>query len=300
MNKHPRFHQPHLARILVAGIFLAFNKRFYPKRAIEQHIGEFRLVREFIKDDVSDRSFVVGEYTDGIRNYFIKTWHGYFKDTNYFNLRNEYLVNEVIQSHFKETKGQSHVTTPQVITCIESDHSFSVVFEFVEGKTLDTYPLEFQVKTLGSILEALETVSCELRREHHCYFAHRGLVAYLVSLPIIVIIAIVRNPRHFRKILITTYSCIRFFFRSYTPTLTLAHRDIGPDNIIVGRDGIYLLDFERIALTYPLYDITSLGVEPTYRDIVLDMKKNFMYIEDDFLKSYIILRRAAFTGGLYE
>ncbi len=296
MNNHTHFRQPHFIRTLFCGLCLLWNKKFHTKQPIISQIGNYRLVKELHKADRTDRNFEIGIYTDGTHTYFIKTWQGMVKDSNYYNLLNELLVNETIHGLLENARKLSGISTPRVVGWHTGKHSFSVIFEYIEGKNLQEFPAEFQVRILGRVLEAFETISCELEDHQRRLFAQRGGFSYLVSLPIVVLLAVIHNIRAFPMIIRCAFQCVRAFFRSFTPALTLAHRDIGPDNVIVTDDCFYVVDFERMALTYPLYDITSLGLEPTYTELVTMMKKNFMYVEDEFLRLFIFLWRAAFTG----
>lgn len=293
MNKAASFHQPHLLRSLLAGVALVVNKKFHTRKPIKHEVGVYRLVNAILKED---SNFDIGIYSDGERKYFIKTWQGLLKDSDYYSLLNEYIVNPTVHGLLQKGKVLSGVTTPKVINCYHGHGSFSVVFEYIDGRSLDQFSADFQARILGKVLESFESITRELESKQRKIFAHRGALSYLVLLPILALLAIVHDFEEIPIILGCFWQCLRAFFHSYTSVLTLAHRDIGPDNILVADDGFYVVDLEQLALTYPLYDITSLGVEPSYRELIVMMKKNFMYVEDEFLRLFIFLRRAAFTG----
>ncbi len=298
MNKHKLYHQPSIIRLVVAAIALRVNKLFFKPVPIAKKIGAYTLERAIVK--AWDNNFSIGIYSNGASMYFVKTWMGYFKDSNFYSLLNEYLVNKTLHDHFSCTKELTGISTPRVIELITGKNCFSVVFEYIEGKNLDTYSKDFQAKGLAHILECLEGVSIPINNDKQHPFIKRGALYYLLLLPILVVLAIVHNVEEFPTILLSALYCFKAFFSTYTSTLILAHRDIGPDNVIVSGDTYYLIDFERIALTYPLYDISSLGIEPTYSEIVSIMRNDFMYVEDEFLRLFIFIRRAAFSSEVSQ
>ncbi len=296
MSKHKLNHQPSIIRLIVAAIALRVNKIFFKPASIAKKIGEYTLERAIVK--AGDNNFSIGIYSNGASMYFVKTWSGYFKDSNFYNLLNEYLVNKTLHDHFACTKELTGISTPRVIEQISEKNCFSVVFEYIEGKNLDTYSKDFQAKGLARILESLEGVSIPINNDKQHPFIKRGALYYLFLLPLLVVLAIVHNVEEFPTILLSALYCFKAFFSTCTSILTLAHRDIGPDNVIVSGDTYYLIDFERIAFTYPLYDISSIGIEPTYSEIVSIMRDNFTYVEDEFLRLFILIRRAAFSSDV--
>lgn len=297
MNKREYTHQPNLIQLVIGGILMYVNKAFFRSPTIDLQIGKYQLLNQINKPD---SNFILGIYTDGTSQYFVKTWKGYFKDTNFYNLLNEYLVNKAIYPYFECNKHLTGVTTPRALEQIQADGSFSVVFEYVDGTNLSSYYAYYQAKAIARILESLESVSREIKDEHQNLFLRRGAFSYVITLPILVLLALLHNIEEAPAIILSAFYCVKELLYSYTSELTLAHRDIGLDNVLVSGDTLYIIDLERFAFTYPLYDISSLGIEPVFSGVITSMRYNFMYVEDEFLKSFIFIRRAAFTSKISD
>src|SRR3989338_2207612 len=278
---------------LIFGALISLFKNEQIKKEVPKIIGEYRLISEIEKDN-DFRRFAVGIYENNKREkVFIKTWIGKVRDLSYFSLLNEYLVNDLLYRKISQTTLGDKIKTPQALELIQNKNSASLVFEFIDGKSLDKYPVEYQIETLSVLHNALLEISKTLTANQKKTLTKRTTLFYISSLPFIVFIACIYNPRSVIKILKSIFKSLLSIAELYKSGLVLAHRDFHVDNILLLDNNIYLTDCESMALTSPFYDETLLFLEFQKKEPSIELFKRYeVVIRNSFLKAYISLHSA--------
>ncbi len=98
-------------------------------------IGEFRLER--VLKLSNHPNYVLAIYKKHDTKYFAKIWQGVWHDLNYDQLQTEY---QVITALFAQLTKASDIRVPELVSKIESPHQLALIYEYLDGKLLDSLP----------------------------------------------------------------------------------------------------------------------------------------------------------------
>ena len=296
MKKNKR---PNLINLFFGTIVLLIKLRLKTKKAKAlSNFKNYILVKEIFKEDKVS-SLTLGIYTLKSRKYFVKTWHGRIKDLNYYFLVNEYLSSGFISQKLKQFNNQN-ISTPQIVDIYETENSFSVVFEFIEAKSLTKYDPDFQAKKIDQVIEMLEKISINLTKQEIDSLPKRELYKYLFLLPIVCLLIIIKKPRIYKTILSSLYNEFKEVVHNNNLRLILAHRDLTPSNILIKNNKIYLLDFDSLVLTLPEYDKAYISVMPNLENLNKYLNLNLDTSIFGFLQIYICLHQTIGSGNFLK
>ena len=139
---------------------LKVNKK-YKNLTAPRRIGKYTLLNEF-KKEFGSKNYSLGIYIDGYKKVFIKTWKGAIKDLSYFALLTEYFSNKILYkklNSLKSSEATYKILVPKIIGYKQTKESFSLIFEFIGGKSLDKFPFNKQVEIFFVILKELYKIS---------------------------------------------------------------------------------------------------------------------------------------------
>lgn len=287
-----------LIKGLIISIIQAFLKG-YSDAIVPSEIEEYKLQRIVDKKNMLN-GYAVGVYKGNNKTVFIKTWIGGLKNYGYYELVNEYIASRIIYKKleaYKFLNKKSKIKSPEPLKYISSKHSLSLVFEHIEGETLASYSLDEKVEALTNIIKGLSKVSNTLTEKEKRQLFKRGKYFYILSLPIHVGITIVSNPKSYKVVFRAFIYCLKSFKFINRANLSIAHRDISFDNILVNKRGIFIVDWSRMALAVPSYDLTYLSISPELRQIVDLVLRKLNCKPNPFLKSHILIQSSQFFGS---
>ena len=265
---------------IVAVIFKTFLKQRIPSR-----VGRYSLVKEIKRNDGA-HNIAVGIYEKNGKKYFIKTWQGKMKDIYYYYLRNEYINTIYLGKIFRETKVTKSVNVPAVISFHETEKMTSIIFEYIEGKTVTELSLEQQSNVFVKIFTALQKASTLLNTKENVMLDHKGLPYYVCLSSVITLLQAVFHPLLVRSTVSTYVRLLHSLSHSDGSNLVLAHRDLTPDNIIVKKSIIYLVDCENLVMTLADYDAAFIMSNPEYTKLAKQLQKKIVY-HANFFTTYI-------------
>ena len=287
---------PTLLQMTIGLIFSFFIKSQLISLPVK--IGKYKLFYE-IKKDTPIKNYAIGVYRLGKRKVFIKTWKGNLKNVNYYLLLNEYLINKILDKKLINNLKQDEKYTfriPQVIDIIKSKNSLSIVFEYINGKTLTCFPVKEQAKILSKIFEKLENLSISLSEEEKKAFPKRTFLFYLISLPFLTFTNMLLNPRDSKVIFKAFIKFLTVLLNVNRTKLTLAHRDLKPHNVIINGIDVFIIDSGRMVLTISGYDITYLSIEDNLQSVVEITSKRLGTNINKFLENYILIQYCKWYG----
>lgn len=269
---------------IVFGVVVFFLNKHTPPKAIER-VGQYALLSSTKKD--SFRNFSMGVYTDGKEKVFIKTWSGRVKDLKYYSLVNEYLVSLILRKKLAESEYKDRIFVPEVKDIVVGKNSLSVVFEYIDGEHLDTFPIERQGAVLREICEAFEKISPSLTEEERSFFTKRTLRFYVFSLPLLLGAVSIWSPRNFFLSARYAFKNIFSAHRLKGQSLSIAHRDLTPKNICIRNGKVYVLDCEGVVLTLPPYDLLQITTVPEFAGLNVIVSPRI--VQSSFLYMFIVL-----------
>ena len=286
--------RPTLVSLTIGLIILLIKSRFAQDNIeVPLKIGKYRLVHTIAKENLY-KHYALGVYLYKNKKVFIKTWSGKIKDYSYYDLLNEYFMNKILSKKLKECCAKIRI--PKVLDVVDQKQTLSLVFEYVEGKNLAGYPLSKQKEAMISVMQCLKRLTSLLSQEEKNHFPKRNIMFYLLSLPFLMFLTILSNPKS-AFVILKGYIVFLFGIKeALKMNLTVSHRDITLHNIMFSGDKIFLLDYGRVALTLDAYDLTYVLINPRMKQFAQTLKEKFNYYPSKFLRNYILIHNAHSHG----
>ncbi len=214
---------------------------------------KYKLIKLLSKN----QKYTIGLYSDRDGNKFvIKSIAG---DGSI--ITRKLLLNEFTMVNILSQKYNKILHFPKVKEFIKNDKSMYIVYEYIKGKVLTKHDNNYQLKVINKLLLELKSMTNLLNDEDRKKIKIHNKLFYMSSLPILYFFAILNNYKHINIITLAFKKCIFSFKELVKSPLTLTHRDIKPDNIIIKNKEIYLLDCEQMVLTYSEYDINKIYLD---------------------------------------
>jgi serine/threonine protein kinase len=284
-----QLHKPSIIEITIGFIVSKTIYTFFPKsNTLDNTVGKYRLVEKISKQN-SYQEYMLGKYTDGEKLYFVKTWQGKLKDYSYYALLNEYYITRVLFSALSRRRTDERLYVPEVKDVIVTSGSVSLVFEFVSGYSLTTLTVEEQKQHISFALKELNDLNKRLNAQERNVLIPYYRTFYVLVLPVYALIALIRQTKLFKSILRTLILSYQALLHQDNKKLFIAHRDITLDNLLVSGEKLYLLDCERMVLTFPLYDYENTTLDLDFSISAPRLRTNI----DSFFKYFIPLQMVA-------
>lgn len=269
-------------------IFLTLLSLLYSnkERIIFYKVGDYRLHKEIVKENGNSMYFC-GIYKREGKMYFIKTWNGRIQDFNYQLLINELTINRILWGKLLEGKFR----TPKIIEYIPSENSLSVVYEYIKGRSLLSYPISKQTKVISHIIEYFKEVS--IKSENKKYLEKlqkKDKLFYLNSFTFLTILSLLTFTRHASLIIRGYYKALKDLVNMNMDGLIINHCDLNPDNILIHNGRYYILDCGRLSLTIPEYDLTYVSLNPAYTVLSKEISNQLGIRNNQFLKIYLSIQ----------
>lgn len=291
-NRKNRIIQNPPFRNLVIGALMHSLKSSKNEGEIRQlkNINKYHLLTTINKEN-NFMDCSVGCYENNGRKFFIKTFEIDKKDSKNYFVLSEWFISNILYRTLKSQK--SRISTPKPIEIISTAKSISLVYNFIDGKTLSLLPSSYQVKAFIQINNELNKISSLLVKEDIKLIPKRSVFFYLISLPYLSLLMFFKTGSSFKlavKAFVMTLTML--LSQKINSKLVLAHRDLKPHNIIIKDSKIYLIDTGRAALTLPGYDLALLSLDPAYTSLAKSLEKKLKTFTNKFLKSYIAIQFA--------
>lgn len=258
-------------------------------RAVRK-IGPYLLYKKIIKENAFNPYFI-GIYKRDNKRYFIKTWKGKIKDYHYQALVNEVLVNKVLYNKLLSGK----IRTPKIIEFFLTKNSLSVVYEYIEGKSLLSYSLIEQTKILSSVIKCFKIISSKsFNKKYLNDLEKKGSIFYLNSLSFITLISLISSLKNWKVIIKGYFKALKHYSSIKKSYLTINHCDLYPENILISKDKYYIIDCGRLSLTIPEYDLTFISLNPAFSKLYKNISTQLGIFDNDFLKIYLSIQNIKF------
>ncbi len=248
-----------------------------------------------VKKSNNASRLAIGVYTKGGRKFFVKFWNGRIKDLTYYFLVHEYLVTRLLSKRFNSK--DSNVRTSEIIGAYENSRWLLVIFDFIEGVTLEKLSLVEKAKYWNNARIALQKVSKLLSQEEGKIIGSRGLLFYSMVLSILLPVILILSKGSRRTIFKAWLQNLKRIGSLSRTDLVLAHRDLMPNNIILGEDSrVYIVDWDNARITLPDYDFANLRVFINQKELLDLLSYKFNERAVSFLKSYIATYQTLGSG----
>lgn len=225
-----------------------YAKNVSSARVLPPTIGGYTLVREVLKDKQS-KSYLYGTYKNSLGHLaFAKVWVGAKKDRSYKELLNEIKLYD----RFKNTE-PANPSLPHLIHSVTHNDLLVLLLEYIEGTSPSNLDETSQLKVYGSVIESIRTLGDSLTSKRGMKV--RGPIFWALIFPVISMLALIRNLRYAKNILVAILAfyknIITFLFST---SVVLTHRDLGKWNILVDKKKTWVFDLQLMGMMHPLIE----------------------------------------------
>lgn len=285
---------------LTMGLLVSIGQSMFTKKRIlvPVAIGKYRLISK-VNKEIIDKEYGIGIYEYKGEKVFIKTWSGSIKNFRYYSLVKEHLVNDLLYKKLKKSKSvdsRYSVKIPQVVDYVQYKNSLSIVFEYIEGKTLSSVSVSEQASIISMIIMTLYYMSKSFTDKEKKQFSMRPFTFYVFCLPFYTLLTITSDFRSSKQIIKALINCLKTINHINTKNLHLAHGDLDLHNVIKNKSSIYILDWERTIFTIPNYDISYLSLYPNLKQLTKLVCKKLGQKPSIFIKNYLSIQLSKFFG----
>lgn len=210
---------------------------------LPRRIYSYQLIQS-LPGNKNNPSYSYGLYAYKGKKAFAKCWSGGKKDAAYVALQKEVQWNRCLS-------GIVPFVVP-ILEVEETENQYCVLYRYVSGSTADVLPSQKKALVMEKILKK---ISANTRSQNKGTLPVRPGWQLVIS-----------YPYFFVKALFSHYTLTGVLFRSlvrfirYAPELfkeeaqTLAHRDLHPGNVIIGKSHTFVFDWCYAAWTVDGYD----------------------------------------------
>ncbi len=234
-----------------------------------KQVKKFQLKKN-VNPNTQDRRFAVGIYVYKNSKVFIKTWTGKMKNFDYYALQNEITANKILRKYIEKLKINHLFTVPKIIEIVESKNQLSIIFEYVDAKTIENISTKEQTKFIKQIIFGLDLISKNLSKQDKKIFPKRNLSWHVE----IFLFKILKSNISIKNKLYVTKQILNSYINSQinpSQNNCIAHGDLLPTNILVKKQKTFLVDLGHTAITFPQYDILFLSTQPAGISLVNEL-----------------------------
>lgn len=294
------FRAPNLLA-LFCGTVVSMVNSFRKQKCIRMphRIKGFTLIKEIKREDGAI-NVAMALYNFAGKKFVVKRWEGGMQDLRYYGLMNEYRVGVILNRVQRRIATDSAIKFPRVRKLLRDKNSLSVIFEFVDGDTLNQFDLNRQSEILEKILVFFRELSRNLTPRERLLLGSRHGWHYALFLPGIMLLSAMFSPKDWKIIFRTGARALKVYFYGTSNLVGIAHRDMTPTNIIVNGQFIYVLDNENLILTLSGYDLAYLSVTPGCQKVASLVRDDVTCLNGSFLENYIILHHILGSGSFFS
>jgi hypothetical protein len=197
----------------------------------------------------------------------VKIWQGSYRDAKYYAMAHEILMHSLLAKVLDRVtlpRSISAVRIPKLIHARAEKETLVLVREYVEGNSPRRADSGQQIATYNQVVDFMRFIGAHLTPEERRQIPLRKAGNLIVTFPLIAAYACLRYPGMAKQICRGAPS-----FVSSIPTLlrnaellSLAHKDLHLNNIVLTHDGVYVIDLENCTFINPMYEyVTTLATE---------------------------------------
>jgi serine/threonine protein kinase len=220
-----------------------------PPQNCEEQIGQYTL-KKVLKDAESKIGFSIGLYTKGKNSFVIKTVNFRTHHQLY-----QLLLNEAFMTKFlAENVSDPQFMVPQFVELFEQHHKLYFIRTYVEREER-TSSQQDHIKGFTTCVDSFRSIPFQKYPElprSTAFYSFIWMIPYFV-------VSSLKKPQHTG----IYFSLLKQYFASLTladfisPNLSLAHRDLTPDNVFISKGKVGLIDLETMIVGSYLTDLAN-------------------------------------------
>lgn len=251
--------------IFVSIIAFLFSSLIAKQKIIfPDQIGEYKFkkqIRIAKRNSKANKIFSYALYQNSKgQKAFAKMWSGKLKDLNYYTLMNETILYTVLNGAIRRMgksipKKFEEIIIPQFIKKLETKNSLILLTELIEIVPVSKIKSRRQFEIYLKTVDFLNLVGDRLSAKEKEQIAKRDTkIIILLYFPLL-LKSILTHPRAFFSL----FYGVPVFLQSIpvllkTNEVTLCHRDLHLENIVMSKNKIALMDLQFCLFSNPLYD----------------------------------------------
>ncbi len=240
------------------GLFIKPKDFKLPKK-----IGEYRYVKDFTKIGTA-KEFKLAIYKGPKGERVIaKVWSGSFKNFSYYTLQNEITMYRLLNLAYERAKNAKSVESrnmyiPELLQWKEKKGVLVLLIEYINGQIASELPARDKVTLYLRSMKFINHLAHFLTKEEKDFISTRSSLQYLFLYPLLLVKAIITNPRATGLLLKGSV----VFARSLPLLLKasnkeLIHRDLHFRNIIFSKKRAVLIDLQYCIFTETMYEFVT-------------------------------------------
>lgn len=236
--------------------------------------------------------FFVGVYSDKKKKYIIKKGGRKSQNKSFRDLIKEYKISDSLSRIVFDS-----INIPKVVAKYQSRNEFSIVYEYINGDGLYSYPLDYQVIVVKKCIDELASINQSEYKTVLSHIPKKRFINYIISLPIFYFLFLLHSHKEWKILTKSFMYCICNIKKLYFEEMEIAHCDIKPENIIIAKkEKIYLLDCEQMIMTKAGYDFNKIIASNINPRLTATMKKKYPSLINKVLLNYICLNYGSSYG----
>lgn len=220
-----------------------------PPQECEEQVGGYRL-RKILKSAESKIGFSIGLYTKDNNSFVIKTVNFRTHHQLY-----QLLLNEAFMTKFlAENVTDPDFIVPQFVELFERDHKLYFIRTYVEREERVSSEQD-HLTGFSTCVDSFQRIPFQKYPElprSTAFYSLIWMIPYFI-------VSSLKKPQHTALY----FSLLRQYFASLTladfisPNLSLAHRDLTPDNVFISKGKVGLIDLETMIVGSYLTDLAN-------------------------------------------
>jgi O-antigen/teichoic acid export membrane protein len=197
-----------------------------------------------------------------------KIWQGNQATLDSMALKNEIQIYKILNEVAKRVEKilppkLKEVHVPQVLYSSVTPTKLILLTEFFEGELARDLAFSEKKRAYGLSVEFLQFLSGHLTAEEKSTISTRKGIHYILLFPALWLVALKNQPQLFSSFVKGAIIFLSGIPRLISSSeLSLVHRDLHLHNILVGKNKIAIIDWQRCVRTYGEYEmITTLPIE---------------------------------------
>jgi len=230
-----------------------------PKVVFPKKIGRHVYRRRFYPNTLNTYALAIYRDPSGKRA-IAKMWKGTVKDFPYYILKNELIINKILNRVLERINDAlpgkyANVYIPALLGEVETKNSLTILKEFVKGDHATSLNRAEKFNIYLKSNDFLQYLGENLTQKEKKNISHRSALNIVVLYPLLLIKALFTHPRASWNLI----SAVPLFLKSVPIFLTrksqfFGDRDLLLSNILVSGRRIYLIDLQFSMFSDPLYD----------------------------------------------
>lgn len=249
-----------LINYLASSLVEKFHKN--TKVKIPREITGYKYIRTLSRNQEGNTAVALYNNKNG-KNVVIKIWKGRFKDYSYFALKNEAAVYQTLNETIQRLEGKipsefQNLRIPMLIDFIESGESLILIIEWLNAKGLKNFKEEKIIKTYFKVNNFFEYLGKNMTISEKNSISTRSALSYTLLYPLLFLKAIVSNSSSLSNIVKGGLVFVKTLpVLLSNEKISLIHRDLNFENIMISGRNIYVIDLEFCTFTYKAYEFVT-------------------------------------------